>query len=44
MTIETGFVFSDMKLTGTKIQPGMRKNNVAEDDRVALFYRTHVGP
>lgn len=44
MTTEIEFGFSDIKLTGIKIQPGMRKNNVAEDDRVALVYITHVAP
>lgn len=44
VTIETEFVFIDIKSMGIKIKPGIRKNNVAEDDRVALVYITHVGP
>lgn len=44
MVVEIKLPFCDIKLTGIKIQPGTKKTSVAEDDRVVLVHRTHVGP
>lgn len=43
MIVEIKFDFCDIKLTGIKMQPGTKKTSIAEDDRVVLVYRTHVG-
>lgn len=44
MIMEIKFSFCDIELTGIKIQPGTKKNSIAEDDRIVLVYRTDVGP
>jgi len=38
MTVDTEFVFSDIKPTGVQIQPNMMKKDDAEDDRIMLVY------